>query len=489
MKKIGIFRLLAVLLLTAAVCVSCSGENNSLADFIGEEEKVDLDGFTMTYALCAATIYGDVDAKNALGFADGTIFYDLALNRIDDVEKALGCKIKLVYAEDGADVKEFNTRTLSGVFYCDVIQSTSEWLIESAKIGGLIGISDLEDINLSDSDKWGSPQLLESMCWNDDCYAVAPMSYPELCYTTFGYPIVFSPIIVSSLGLTDPREYYENGEWTWDTFKQCLKDYTVKDGSEYKYYGMAVHAPYFAEMFIRSNGSALVEYDKTKGKYVCGFYDAAGIKAVKEANNIYMNEYADCFDKANTVPEAVAKTFVEGKAVMCAVDTEHLYGLNAKISMSSSDFGMLPFPTGPDVEPGYVFSVHEALRYATSFSVLGSEPDACAKIIDALYEPLPGFETKDAIITYMMHNYFFDIRDAELFFKMFDNTYYNYFHWATRSFAEDTVTKEKSVSETMTSLSDKMQDIIDEYITPALNGAEAVWGTNWALEKAAADGG
>ena len=56
----------------------------------------------------------------------------------------------------------------------------------------------------------------EQYSWNGKhCY------YPWFATTLCDY-VYYSNARFEEFGITSPREYYENGEWTWDTFRDCM---------------------------------------------------------------------------------------------------------------------------------------------------------------------------------------------------------------------------------------------------------------------------
>ncbi|MBO4392441.1 MAG: hypothetical protein J5816_03970, partial [Clostridia bacterium] len=79
-----------------------------------------------------------------------------------------------------------------------------------------------------------------------------------------------------------------------------------------------------------------------------------------------------------------------------------------------------------------------------------------------------GYETKDKIREFMTYNYFFDDRDADVFFDMFKNTQYNYFIVGMRQFNEwVTERKGKTIPELVEIYHDFNQRLIDtEAVSP-----------------------
>ena len=472
-----ILALLTSVIIAATACAQQSEENFDLdLNGINNETAADLNGFTMTYAITTSTLFGDHSGESVLGFTSGTLFADEAAQRISDIEKNYNCTIEPFYNNDGASIEKFNNHSLSGVFYCDVIQGRSDILSNSIETGLYQSINTLgEYIDYTDSAKWGTPYMLESMCYDGSLYGILPAAWPELNYSSFGYAFVANMNLAATLGIPDLRETVENKEWTWEKFEETLVAGTVVEGAETKIYGMSAHPPYLGEMLLRSNGDAMVK-EKEDGVYYWGYTESQALKAIEEFRKIYTGEFSFAFDPAVTEPDPVVNAFVDGLATLTIVDTEQLFGYNGKISKEVENYAILPAPTGPDVEPGRIFSVHESMRSMITFSILGKNVDASALIIDKLYEPLDSFQTMDDIKEYMTHNYFFDDRDADVFFEMFENTEYNYFINGMRLFNESvTERKTKSIVEIIESYKTKNQNIIDSEIVTHRETLKTLW--------------
>ena len=470
MKKSVKTVLLAAVLLIALIACATEQPETFDVDFESATQGgyEDLNGYSMRYAVTCATLFGDSNAENILGFTSGTLFSDLAAKRKAEIENNYNCKIDAFYQAEGASENEFTVCSMSGAFYCDVLQGSTHGLRSSVKIGFFQSINALDKyIDYKDSEKWGTSAMLEEMCWGGELYGILPAAWPELNYSSFGYIFMANMNLASSLGIPDIRETVENKEWTWDKFEETLTMGTVTEGGETTVYGMSAHPPYLGEMMLRSNGDSII-IDKGNGEYTWGYADPHALKALEEFRNIYNGDYAFAFNHDVTSPDAVADAFIEGKATMTVVDTEQLFGYNGRISRYVENYAVLPAPNGPDVAPGYTFAVHESFRSMIVFSNYSKNFDASAFIINKIYEPFEGYETKDKIKEFMTYNYFFDDRDADIFFDMFRNTQYNYFIVGMRQFNEwVTERKGKTIPELVEIYHDFNQRLIDtEAVSP-----------------------
>ncbi|MBQ4627891.1 MAG: hypothetical protein IJB44_02305, partial [Clostridia bacterium] len=391
MKKIAKILLLAMLIsVFASACGSAEPEVFDM-DFVKEAGKIDLEGIEIVYEI------GLTDAAlaydNCLGYELDTQFGDLAVQRLKDVQENLNCVVKTNYVNNGVSCRNFVACSASGTFMCDVISGTSDMWADVARIGMVIGMSELEDyIDFRNEAKWGYRNMLEVVYYEDDLYGLVPLLWPEVS-VSYGSPLVVNEHLISSLGVTDPRDYLENGEWTWEKFREVLELYYVKEGSEVKHYALTCSDSVFGGMFILSNGSHYAEKAEN-GEYIPGFFTARAMKAMDEGIDIFHGTLGETIDKKTDAVEAI----LGGTTVMSAVHSHQIIGLDSRIAKEMEDFGILSWPTGPDVEPGYSFGSHNNIARCFAFSRVSKHPDVAATIINAIYEPFEGYETLDSII-------------------------------------------------------------------------------------------
>lgn len=93
---------------------------------------------------------------------------------------------------------------------------------------------DLTDyIDLTQSHWQAYAPLVEQYEWNGGHYY-----YP---FTATALPdcLIYNKTVFTDLALDDPKELYENGNWTWDTFKQVMIDFVERqDGAIGGVYGL-----------------------------------------------------------------------------------------------------------------------------------------------------------------------------------------------------------------------------------------------------------
>jgi hypothetical protein len=473
-------RILALMLILslAAGCAQSAEEAFDLNfSSSSDESALDFNGLELLYRINLDSGNGVDSTENYLGYTLNTEFSDLAMQRVRDLENRY--KFKLNVTNDTADLVNM---TAGGLRFADIFLSPSFNFFAWSKAGLLTGISTLSEyIDYRDSEKWGSPLILESMFYGNDVYGLTPNAWPEQNYTSFGYPLIANVDLIMTNGALNPRELVEEGVWVWDTFTQELEKNTVMEGSTARSYGLVTSYPYFAQMMILSNGARFAERDED-GNYYCGYYTPQAMRAMEMIREIWYGKYEHTVMRDEVYySEVVMRNFTSEHGAYAFLPTHFLFGVYGEVAMNLDNFAILPTPTGPDVPVGYMSSVHHTMYYTISFPISSSSTDAAATVVNEIYEPLPGFETKDDIKSYMSRNYFFDERDADVFFELFENSYYNYDYttgFESRRIPEGLCTSNRALSELLTSNEPIIEKCFTEYVNPTLSAYTALFEGN-----------
>ena len=469
MRKFSKF--LAVVMLFSMILTACGSAEKEVfdVDFAGTKGGIDLEGANIVYKVYVPSNY-DVE-NQILGYEIDTIFADMAKQRLEDVEKNLNCTFELLSGL--GDPSEYFAAAVSGVFISDAAMGASGPLVQAARLGALIGLSELDGyIDYTNEAKWGYRNMLEIMAYEDDIYGLTPLLWPELSVYVRD-PLVVNEDIIAALGETDPRDYIENKQWTWDVFEECLGRYYVEEGGEVKHYSLTADAGMFASMFTFSNGSVYVEKNE-KGEYVSGLYTPEAMKAMQRGIEIFNGPNSHTICKQSY--DVVTDNLISGKTVLGCLRSYEIVGLRGRIAREMTNFGLLSWPHGPDVEPGYIFGYYSNIHSCIAFSRSSSQPEATAMAISALYEPFEEYKTMDDVIDFMTKTYFFDRRDAEVYYGMYLNSNYNYFNIGMSGVIDGWITSNQAVSTYLESQESVIMESIEEYAAPALRGLEAIYG-------------
>jgi len=458
-----LFRSIALALISVMILCSCEGSAPEVVpdyDFGAGVSESDLDGFRAVWG------WSGSENETVFGFIPDTALADMAIDRRKEVEEALNCRIELRLSQTMVD--NFRSGILGGYQDYDIVAAGGT-LKDDARAGNLVGLSDLLDVR--NTDKWGTPNMLQPMLWNNELYGVVPFAWPDLPYRLSGHVLVVNENLVVKLAQPDPREFVENGEWTWDKFEEVLAAYTYSEG-ERTVYGVRVHLPYYAIDFLLSNGVAVSSYED--GQVVAGVYTEAGKVAMERCQKVY---YETCSDYFHPYTDSVGDDeFVNEESVMYLTWMNELTGSTRWIMYQMDNVGVLPFPQGPNATPGKYLSYNEGLLLCFGIPINARDPEASAKILDAMCEPFEAYPTKDSIIDFMASQIFFDRRDAEIVVNEVTNTEYGFFSEGARGVLEGVGGTNRPVSTILESNAAKYEQIVTEYMIPCYESRVSVYG-------------
>lgn len=406
-------------------------------------------------------------ADSTCGYLENTEFYDLALKRLSDVEKKLDISIDITTATD------FQSLILSGTFFADAIMNSSFGMVGPVRAGLFVDLSDVIDV--TDTEKYGNPTQILSSCWTGGQYGVIPVSWPEAIYNTINFLLAVNENLAGKMALADPRDYAEQGKWTWDTFESYIKEATQNTGDK-TVYGISIHSPHFAEMYCRSAGENLYYMDEN-GNVCVGWYRSTdAVSALIKAQNFRYGDCEYCFYPSDNVTEA-SEAFINGDAVISTVGGGVLLGKESSIMFLMDEIGFVQYPYLSSKEES-LYSVHEGMDGMTYIPVNTNDIDATGAFLSAVFEPLDGYETRDAVRDYLNRNLFFDDRDTTLFLSMIDRSYYTFFIDGARALEERVIGYEQEPQDafqTLEALRNKYDIILEKNMIPTFDGLKTIW--------------
>jgi hypothetical protein len=423
LKRIIAFVLCSVFLL---LCISCAAEQGEEIPPAYNEVlpgELDLDNKTFVFGMVKDYFFEGKDS--VLTYIYNTPFADLALKRIHDVEAKHNCKIEFRYYDRASEAAYIDA--LSNTYRNDLIQEETYWLASYIPLGVFVDLALLDNIDVTNEAKWGNRELLMPSMWNGAVYGVVPALHPLRTQNSVSGIIGVNEDYVKTLGYTDPRDYYENGEWNWDTFTEVLEKYTYTALSGDQIYSFISDASRFIRCIAFSNGGDFITYNGDDGTFELGLYSPQVLTALNQYYT-WMNGPVNTSMNVTTDTNAFAGLdgLNEGRAVMGHLDAYQVLSNTDSVAYTLDNFGIVPYPNGPDTEPKYYKTYCESTDFTICIPVTAREPEATAVVMNALYEPLDGYETKESVIEYLDKNYFLDSRDSEFFYEISDlkNTYF-----------------------------------------------------------------
>ena len=465
---------LAVAVLLSIYALSACAQNSKLLDFIQEgNDGLVLDGFICTIAM---SVHSDstglvIDENNPFGYKENTDLADAVLKRISNIKKDNGCDIVLSVLED--DLNLIAVKLMADNIKQDVLYSPSHALMKKQAVAGYLEQVDSYGayIDYKNTEKYGAANIQEMNAVDGHIYAVSPITWMYKQPRALEL-LVFNDDLMKQYATPDPKEYIENGNWTWDAFEDVIANSSNTDGGN-TIYSLAARGFDVVKLLAYGNGVKLA-YEADNG-YASDF----GADNMIEAAQFYYNlreKYTDKFTPDMGDWADVIEAFtVEQNSVACLTAASILYN---DIVYKVQNYSVAPFPTGPRGEYGKWPSAIEATE---SFSVFYSavDPEANFAIIDMLCEPFEGFETEEDRMEYLSSNVVYTYADAEYALNLYKNGTYTYWPFSDKAengfddlwragFEDGAVDGDdpRSISVVLEELKDIYPALIEDYMVP-----------------------
>ncbi len=180
------------------------------------------------------------------------------------------------------------------------------------------------------NDGFWDPRVTEQTKFKGKSYFVNSFYSP---YVPTAGIVVYSKKIFNDNGLKSPVDYINEGNWTWETFKQCMLD-----ADKIGYYG-GVLDPYLMSLTM---GPGFISYDAKTGKMSANKNNEAMLKSLKF--------YADCRAEGLVGNYLIAQ-YPAGNIAMLTTDAYAIKKNGYLKDMSASDFGAVRMPDSFEGKP------------------------------------------------------------------------------------------------------------------------------------------
>lgn len=350
-----------------------------------EDQIVDMKGYTFEFASAWMPLRRP---KNP------TLQERLFFDRIEEVEKTYNCKIKITTIYP--DTQTLATKIMANDKIADVIDIMTSQMIPAAYANYLVPWNDsrLKDIIHLDDSRWvPSSTALGNI--NGTQWGISYTNPPEVRYCMF-----YNRDLLKECGINDDLEQLvKEGKWTFDKFREIALATTKDTNNDGKtdIYGVLQDGPYPAGYgFVAANGGKLLNIDKN-GKVSVAFTEPNILKALNFYNDLVNKDHVvklwghesseTTWNNTPTTDDWV-NFFMGGKAAF--VIGESFYGNQYfKPKSDQVDYGILPFPLGPDATDYVSPSLNARLCVLTK-----TNPDLekSAIIFNAMARPMKGYE-------------------------------------------------------------------------------------------------
>ncbi|MGG4034735.1 extracellular solute-binding protein [Paenibacillus cisolokensis] len=280
---------------------------------------------------------------------------EMMVKKIEEVEKKYNAKIEFVkFADYENYVEHFTTTSLAGEPFADVVVLELFWAFPTLAEKGLIEPID-QWLDMSD------PKYNE---WMRTGGSYKGKQYGHYDGSPSPYGFYYNKTLVEKLGLEDPYELQQKGEWTWDVFRDYVKRATKDTDGDGKtdIYGIAGAnggVKWLAEQFIYVNNGA-VDKDEN-GEIKFSLDSPPAIEALQFVSDLYN---VDKSIKPNV--EDQTKEFVSGNGVFYAGFSWELSGLIE--GLAGQEIGYVFLPKGPNADDYKSYTPFGNMYFAAKYS-------------------------------------------------------------------------------------------------------------------------
>ena len=236
--------------------------------------------------------------------------------------------------------------------------------------------------------------------------------------------LVYNRAVFEQIGIDDPKELYDKGEWTWDTMTDCIRKFidSDADGNRTGLYGATA---YSAQSIINSTGTALISVGED-GKLVQNFSNANVDRAANFMQTLKKEGLASFQEGVIDVDTTPIK---EGTAAFQGMGEWIISGYARLMQKDDSlDYFFVPFPRDPEADEYYYslstfgYLVPAGSKYAKQATVFIN----CCRLSNT-DEDLKA-TTKDSIMrskkyTDEMYEFLMSFKDINNFNAVVDNPY------------------------------------------------------------------
>lgn len=457
MKKC--FSVLLLFSLVLALLTACGGEkkpSDGQSDLLGQEEATFYDCYGTAFNLYQENL---IDTMPFSYFA-GSNFADMALNRVKEVETNLNCTIKYCY---NADVEAYViSSSASGSSDADIVYAGTSHEMNLALKQMLHDFSDSPIIDTSDLDRYGPLNLQESIMVDGVTYGLIPMKWINKSYEgNIGSFLCFNEDIIKDNNMPNPRELHEQKRWWATEFTDLLPQYAIIDDSS-SVYAMSAHKSNFVRAILGANGMKMAA--EQNGEIVEAFDTPEVLNMLTWADDFMKKnkDYIKFLSDYTSFEEFIAKT-----CTLAVIETMWIDDISLKVY----NFGILPFPCGPDIEYDTQTTYYSTID---SFVLpeLTQDPESGEYVLYAMTEPFEGFEDRDSILAYLDDSLFFNHEDTIYYDSLYKNTQYQYYCVKGYQFMEDIASylgTTRTPAEIISSLRGTNKENVDKYIAPNYN--------------------
>ena len=415
---------LLLVLIVSFSLASCAAETETVPeyDMSHEDTAVDLKGQVIKMAFGSLNYF---EGENStLTFTKNTDLGDLALKRVRDVESKYNCKFDFIF-KDGCGGIAYNN-AVAGSYSYDIVSDESYGLVSYMRASAFADLIGLESIDVFDEYKWGNKYMRVSTMWDGHIFGLLPAALPLRLGISIN-DLVVNEDQIAQINETDPRDYYENGQWNWDTIGYCIENYAhANPMTNEPVTALSAGFGPFSKELAMSNGVDFF-YFNDDGTFTLGYFSQPALDAYNQAFEWFFGATADNIYTGGSW-DSMMRRVVNGETVLGYISGWQLLSTTDSLAFHIDNFGLLPMPVGPNAKSQNDFRTsYSSALFTICIPITAQDPEISALLLDRLYEPFDGLDTDEAMLDYLQKNYFGDRRDAQFYIDMTrdDHVYYH----------------------------------------------------------------
>jgi len=260
------------------------------------------------------------------------------LEKMEELEKAYNFTFEFINIPFEEYMDKFTTTVLAGEPFADVVIMEYKRAIVPVKQGQVLAI---EEFTSPGNDINNEQKLVTKL---------PPLGGGEYAFGTPGVSVVglhYNRDLFKRLGLQDPQELYNNGEWTWDKFLELAKEATRDTDNDGKIdsFGYSGWPADMARHFAAANGVAFVDPNTLA--------DTAGdprmIETLEFVNRVVNVENVIKVKTGNKMDWNETNTFKDGDVAMSIQYDWNIGDLTFEV-------GVVPIPKGPQSDGQHTYA-------------------------------------------------------------------------------------------------------------------------------------
>lgn len=329
---------------------------------VAEDNKFDLKGETIRIGVW----YDNADPRSV---EEKTPAVEEQIKLIEAAEKKYNAKIEYVkFGDYNKYLENFTTTSLSGTPFADIVLLELFWafpqLVNKDFIQPVDDFLDLQD-----------PKYINWMK-NGGSYDGKQYGMTDGAPSPYGF--YYNKTLVQKLGLEDPYELQQKGEWTWDKFRDFAKKATKDTNGDGKtdIYGVAgaygKHVFLTEQLIYTNNGSVDKDAD---GNIKFSLDSENSVAALQLVSDMYNKDKSIM----QPIPDDASKEFIAGKGVMYGGFSWELNGLLE--NMKNQEIGYVFFPKGPKADKHITYTPFGNMFMVSKHS---KNAEAAVKIYDEI---------------------------------------------------------------------------------------------------------